>query len=377
MIKTKMDQNSVFNAKFVIDGLAMDSTPLQLLEECSPYPSGGDDSYEQVAPIVDETLDPTPSPFLFQKDAIDSYIKKINSGNGVFPVIYPKFGARRSIASALTDCIWNKGHFGLSDIDIVINWKWNSNVMGNMAGFYSCVEEAARYACDLGIKISDVSYLESKSCCMLCDPDADELNNSGPELADDDAEIWMDDKRLCPGEAVNDKDSWIVFIPFDTCSFRLGGSALSAIVGNEKDSAPDIHDPDYFMDCFEVVREMVEDRIILSGVAVERGGLVCAAAKLCEKTGLNLDITGICNAYAEDSTPRVLFGEIPGVLIQVSDNDYDYLDSQCLLQDIAYYTLGHPVGKASELNIKKNIKPQVSSILESLIASRDTSEGED
>ena len=373
-----MEPSSVFNAKFVIDGLAMESTPFQLLDECTLQPSGIVPE-GKVRDIIDETIDPAPTAFTFDTAKIPAYIHKINSSSGVFPMAYPAFGARRSVASALTECIWNKGHFGLDDIDLTICWKWDSSKIGNMASFYTCVDEACKYIYDLGVKVYDFSYDESGRCRMECNPDADECNgiDKAGDFLENDGEVSMGDRRKCPSRAIQDRESWVIYIPFDTCSFRLGGSALSALAGNASDSAPGINDPDYFQDCFEIVREMVEDGVALSGVGVGRGGLVCAAAKLCEKTGTDLDISGICSAYEENSLARILFGETPGVLLQIRDTDYDYLDSQCLLQDIAYYPVGHPGSKGGRINIKQSSKPAVSGILEALLRSREASEGED
>jgi hypothetical protein len=63
------------------------------------------------------------------------------------------------------------------------------------------------------------------------------------------------------------------------------------------------------------------------------------------------------------------------VLIQISDENYDYVDSQFLLQDIAYYPVGRPTGTASGLSFTHTGKTGVADILASLL--RQASEGED
>ena len=54
---------------------------------------------------------------------------------------------------------------------------------------------------------------------------------------------------------------------------------------------------------------------------------------------------------------RILFSEVPGVIFQINDSDYDYLDAELLLQDVMYFPLGHPVRR----------KGKVGAILDSLI----------
>ncbi len=58
--------------------------------------------------------------------------------------------------------------------------------------------------------------------------------------------------------------------------------------------------------------------------------------------GADIDISGIMSAYGEDKKLRILFSEVPGAIIQIKDSDYDYVDAEFLLQDIAYYPIGHP-----------------------------------
>ena len=71
----------------------------------------------------------------------------------------------------------------------------------------------------------------------------------------------------------------------------------------------------------------------------------------------------------------MLFGEVPGVLIQIGNNDYDYLDSQLILQDIAYYPVGRPSADLTGLRLTDKPKKGVADILASLL--EQATEGED
>ena len=147
-------------------------------------------------------------------------------------------------------------------------------------------------------------------------------------------------------------------MPFDTDELHLGDSALSAALGLSGGMAPKMEDPDYFMDCFEVVRELVEDGILLSGVSVKRGGMVAALDSMVSPTvGADVNISDLKRAYPSSDVVRILFSEVPGVIFQINDSDYDYLDAELLLQDVMYFPLGHPVRR----------KGKVGAILDSLI----------
>lgn len=365
--------NIVFDSTYVIDGVKMGATPAELLAECMVNPSV---SYEDSPEIVDESVDPVPSVYKFNLDEIRNYIEKIRNSEPRFAIPFPEKAARAAVAEALTESIFKGGHFRLQDIGLGLEWNWNCGKMGHMATFYRCVESAAQYIWDLGVKVSGYSCYDSEECSMNCFPEANDLN-SGEIVSEGEVHVEMVEEWRIPSKAKNDPSSWIIYVPFDTCPYRLGGSAFSRFFGNGGDLAPEVGDPDYFIDCFEVVREMVEDGVAIAGVGVGRGGLATAAARLAGEGGLSLDVSAIASTNGEDNLARLLFGEVPGVLIQISDDDYDYVDSQFLLQDVAYYAVGRPTDKKTGLYVRKGGKAPIASILESLLQSRETAEGED
>ena len=93
---------------------------------------------------------------------------------------------------------------------------------------------------------------------------------------------------------IDDPDSWLVYVPMESCEYRLGGSLLSELLQQGSDVAPAPSDPDYFIDCFEVVREMVEDGVIIAGASVGRGGLMTALKRMSlaseAKTGASVSL---------------------------------------------------------------------------------------
>ena len=171
-----------------------------------------------------------------------------------------------------------------------------------------------------------------------------------------------------------EETSKIIYIPFDTCSYRIGGSLLAQLHGHNGGVGPHIEDPDYFIDCFEVVRELVEDGIVIAGTTVADGGLATAAVSMCGDCGMVLDIHGLMASHQESDQVKILFGETPGVLLQIRDNDMDYLDSQLLLQDVAYYPVGQPC-REKGLHFSPTDRSGVAGILASLMGQ--ASEGED
>jgi len=83
----------------------------------------------------------------------------------------------------------------------------------------------------------------------------------------------------------------------------------------------------------------------------------------------------LMRCYAMTDPVRILFGEVPGVILEIRDSDFDYLDAEFLLQDVAYHPIGHPTTRMG-LSIRTHESTAVADILSSLMDSR-ASEGED
>ena len=424
------DRSDILFSEYIIDGASMESTPADMLKECMPaqmweqflnrwhyaLKDNGEqnDGEMRPAPIIDETRDKVPVNFKYESGRTEEYLEKIFSlipgrdENMVNPD-HPFSATRIAVASSILASLWKEGHFRLNNLDMAALWEWDTAPVGNMAAFYNSVEAATGYVYDLGVKLTSIAIRERQGVCragfvisgvknwmpfddaMEYVPDMDVEDVIGPEAGHPQEKIWLRESRKCPETVVLDDSgrgdgSWLVYIPFDTCSHKLGGSMLSEVLGKGNENGPEISDPDYFIDCFEVVRELVEDGVVMSGVSVGQGGLAAAVARMLGRfqesglqrpeCGIDLDISGIEQAYVEADPIRVLFSEIPGVVIQISSADYDYVDAQLMLQDIAYYPLGHPVADGRPVRLTSSSRTKLSAILAALMDGQ-SSEGED
>lgn len=383
------EKTSALHSKYIIDGVSRRLTPAEMLDDClasaevKPNTESG-----EFEPVVDESTDPSPSMKKFQNQNVQGYLATVVSlldEPRPFPAAYADPYTRGRIAKALLDAVWLNGHFKLGDLTIAAKWRWNCKPLGNMAAFYSSAEATADYINNLGICLSGYSFTESGRVCQTsfkvgaCEkaesPDEDDIFL--PEDAPFGSEHQvLGRRRAVPDKLAADPDSWIIYVPFDTCDFRLGGSLLCDALGQNGDNFPEIGDADYFIDCYEVIREFIEDRIAVSAATVCDGGLLTALKLMCSgDVGADIDISGIMSAYGEDKKLRILFSEVPGAIIQIKDSDYDYVDAEFLLQDIAYYPIGHPVTGTGEVNVKAG-GSGIAGILQSLLGSQ-ASEGED
>lgn len=379
----KENESALFS-RYIIDGILQDATPYELLSECLAEQDEDPIEPEGYTDILDESTDPPISSFTYNPKDSDSYIRQISTfeGERSFRMLYPETFTRQRIAKALIDRIWNKGHFKLGNLRIWAEWEWNSKPLGNMAAFYRSVQATSEYTYDLGCRIEGWTYDGCDEACSFkvgaWIPDVSGSNEEEDMFKTSPFEsrhAWIEEDRCCPDTMLPDTDTRLIYIPFDTSSLRLGGSLLAELNGHNGGAGPHIQDPDYFIDCFEVVRELAEDGFIMSGTAVADGGLAKALVAICGEYGVEACINGIMSSYMEDDRTKVLFSEIPGIIIQVHESDMDYLDSQLLLQDVAYYPVGRPSVSFKGVRMAGNPEITVAGILASLIDM--ASEGED
>ena len=362
---------------FIIDGEHLPLSPERILRDCTldpPLLPDGDPGT-----VVDERTDYTPGNFVFKENQIGKYSIKVDCLKRSLPLPFAAPYTVGKISEALLDAIWMSGHFRLGDLTLKAEWKWNGKEMGNMAAFYSSVEAASEFLDTLGVKISHYAVSQGapsvsfKATTVAEEDDVAEEESLFRELPYRTANPRISRRRRCSSTIVAEESDWLLYIPFDTCDYRLGGSALAEALDVRPPTAPELGDADYFIDCYEVVRELVEDGVVKAGTTVFSGGLITALRRMTAgPAGADISVQEVCKANSNEMPVRVLFGEIPGVIVQIADIDYDYVDAELLLQDVAYYPLGHPARSA--LGVKLSSKTDIQGILSSLM---NTLEGED
>lgn len=360
---------------YIIDGVPQTLSPADMLDElCDQPPLRPDGDYPIIA---DEHKDPAPATFPFKEESIRQYSELLPAKHP-FPINFAGPCTNGKLAQSLIDAIWCSGHFRLGDLSVKADWKWHAKEVGLPAAFYSSVESACSYMDALGLRISRYSLTGGSpsvafKATTVAEEDApEEDENFFRELPYRTGNPRISRRRKCPAEIQPTEQDWLIYIPFDSCDFRLGGSALADALQASLATASDVADADYFIDCYEVVRELVEDGILKAGATVGEGGLMTALkAMTANGTGAEICIRDICKAYGEDSQVRILFSEVPGVVIQIADIDYDYVDAELMLQDVVFFPIGHP---RAEGGIVLSEKTEIPQILESLL---NTLEGED
>lgn len=374
------EKTSALHAIYVIDGMQEEYTPAQLLDAVTEPEGRHPLAAPAEARAVDEKLDPVFRGLDLDPAHTDAYLEAVCTARKQMPAAAADAYTRVRVAAALIDALWRTGHFRLGDLRLDASWRWNESPVGARAAFYDSVRAAADYVDALGLKFSGYRYTRTAGPSELVlrtriSRDADEEDYGFVSEPFRSEHPVLGVRRSCPATLAPDPQSWVVYVPFDTSEFRLGGSLLSQTLGVGGGPCPQITDADYFLDCHEVVRELVEDGILLSGATVGEGGLLRTVRQMAaDGVGLGVDVSDVMRAYQEQDVLRILFGEVPGAVIQIQDADFDYLDAELLLQDVAFFPLGHPVPGSDEVRVKASAKSGIQTILESLMQN---AEGED
>ena len=375
---------SALYSEYIIDGIPQGLTPARMLDSCLAGKLA-DEPEGPFSPVLDETLDPSLKRCEVSPDRIGEYLDgviEMRKCSRPGPIFFPESYARKKVAECLVEAIWRKGHFRLGNLQLQTDWKLDSSKIGNLAAFYASVSAVSEYVDSLGLRLKGYSFSEGKVNSLAVKPfvsgSSDDDDDSGPEILSDAVPApSFGTRRAHPATFRPVPSSWIIYIPFDDCDYNLGGSLLARYLKTSGLMAPQIDDPDYFLDCYEVVRELVEDGIILSGATVGAGGLLATLKDMAKDgTGAQVGISELMKGVGEKDAVRLLFAEVPGVVIQIADSDYDYVDAELLLQDVAFFPLGHPDTSSAEVKVSVSDKTGLQSILESIIRSQ-SSEGED
>ena len=355
---------SLLHSTYIIDGVTKELTPAAILDAVSEIaPAAGDGI---AARIVDESLESEVSPAEWDAEEIDVYLTAVLrelAQDRRVPAIFADSYTRFRIETALLDCLWRMGSFRIGDVSLDAVWHWNTDGVGASAAFYSSVQAAGEFLDSLGVNLRSYEASAGYPYCSLAF--APGLRGSRDEETLIESPYTTAAPKLgaasLPSSLVADESSWIVYIPFDSSAYRMGGSLFAQAMKFARPVAPQVDDADYFQDCFEVVRELVEDGIIIAASTA--------------RTGAEIDLSDLKKATAEEDIVRLLFAEVPGALIQVRDADFDYIDAELLLQDVAFYPLGHPVA-GGNIRVKSSAKTGIQNILDAL-ARRQGGEGED
>ena len=180
-------------------------------------------------------------------------------------------------------------------------------------------------------------------------PNGEKIISPGTVIVSAGGEV-SDVKKVVSPVVANDKNSSLYYIDFSFDEQRLGGSAFAQSLGKVGDDVPTVTNPDYFVDCFNAIQELIRRGWIMAGHDISAGGLVTTLLEMCfanTKGGLHINLHDV----AGNDMVKMLFAENPGVVIQVSDEHKH--DLRAFLEDegIGFAKIGYPVEDGRPLEV--------------------------
>ena len=247
-------------------------------------------------------------------------------------------GSRLAIAESLTNLIWAPITDSIKGVSLSANWMWPAKNEGENARLYRAVEGVSKFAIDLEINIP--TGKDSLSMTQKY-PNGDVVYAPGTVIISAVGEITDLTKAVTPviQTIVGTK---IIYIDLSQSPFELGGSSLAQSLNKIGTKTPDVTNAKYFGSAFNAIQSLIAEEKILAGHDISAGGMITTLLEMnfsnCDH-GMRINLSEI----KENDIIKLLFGENPGIIIQVDDHDHVY---SCLKnQNINYHLIGEVISE--------------------------------
>lgn len=236
-------------------------------------------------------------------------------------LIDPKAASRIAITEALTNIVGAPLRDGLKSISLSANWMWPCKNPGEDARLYEAVEACSEFAIKLGINIP--TGKDSLSMTQKY-PDGSKVFSPGTLIVSAAGEIGRVDHLVGNVLTYNSSGSSLWHVDFSKSELALGGSALYQTVNKLGKTSPDVTDPEYLVQAFTAIQELISEGLVSSIHDISSGGLITTLLEMTypqSRCGLAIQLSDTEDLYKQ------LFAENPGVVIQVSDDRSDRIMS--------------------------------------------------
>ena len=261
----------------------------------------------------------------------------------------PEAGSVLSVAESLTNIVWAPLADGMKSLSLSANWMWPCRSQkGEDARLYTAVKALSDFCCAIHVNVP--TGKDSLSLSQQY-PDGEKIISPGTVIVTSGGEV-EDIKKVVSPVLVNDKNSSLYHIDFSFDEQRLGGSAFAQSLGKVGSDVPTVKDPDYFIDCFNAIQELIKRGWVMAGHDISAGGLITTLLEMTfgnVEGGLHVNL----HDFDSDNIVKILFAENPGVIIQVSDEHKK--DMKEYLEDagIAFSKIGYPTPETRKIVVVK------------------------
>lgn len=261
----------------------------------------------------------------------------------------PEAGSVLSVAESLTNIVWAPLADGMKSLSLSANWMWPCRSQeGEDARLYSAVKALSDFCCAINVNVP--TGKDSLSMSQQY-PSGEKIISPGTVIVTSGGEV-SDVKKVVSPVLVNDKNSSIYHIDFSFDDQRLGGSAFAQSLGKIGDDVPTVKNPDYFVDAFNAVQDMINRGWIMAGHDISAGGMITTLLEMCFANvngGMHINLHNL----AGDDIVKILLAENPGVVIQVSDTHKEEFKEFMEDAGVGFAKIGYPTPNDRNIIIKK------------------------
>ena len=261
----------------------------------------------------------------------------------------PEAGSVLSVAESLTNIVWAPLAEGLNSLSLSANWMWPCRSQeGEDARLFSAVKALSDFCCAINVNVP--TGKDSLSMSQQY-PSGEKLISPGTVIVTSGGEV-SDVKKVVSPVLVNDKNSSIYHIDFSFDDQRLGGSAFAQSMGKIGDDVPTVKNPDYFVDAFNAIQEMINREWIMAGHDISAGGMITTLLEMCFANvdgGMHINLHDL----AGDDIVKILLAENPGVIIQISDTHKEEFIKFMEDAGVGFAKIGYPTPSIRKIVIKK------------------------
>ena len=260
----------------------------------------------------------------------------------------PEAGSVLSVAESLTNIVWAPLADGMDSLSLSANWMWPCRSQkGEDARLYSAVKALSDFCCALQINVP--TGKDSLSLTQQY-PNGEKIVSPGTVIVTSGGEV-SDVRKVVSPVLVNDKNSSLYHIDFSFDEQKLGGSAFAQSLGKVGDDVPTVKNPEYFVDAFNAVQEMIKKDWIMAGHDISAGGLITTLLEMCfanKEGGIHVNLHDI----AGDDVVKMLMAENPGVVVQISDEHKQEFKEFMDEAGISYAKIGYATPKDRKITVK-------------------------
>ena len=265
----------------------------------------------------------------------------------------PKAGSVLSVAEALTNLVWAPmadKETPLDAVSLSANWMWPCRSQkGEDARLYEGVQALSDFCCAIHVNVP--TGKDSLSLSQQY-PDGSKIIAPGTVIVSAGGEV-SDVRKVVSPVLVNDKNTSLYHIDFSFDEQRLGGSALAQSLGKIGSDVPTVQNPEYFVDCFNAIQELIERGWIMAGHDISAGGLITTLLEMTfanTEGGLHVNLHDL----AGNDMVKMLFAENPGVVIQVSDAHKNELKEFLDDSGIGFAKIAYPTPDSRKIVVKND-----------------------